>query len=89
VLGHASTPLVGASTLAYAREFAACFGGTIVDGRHEPIESGLLRGQATLIVVGAPQPRTAAWLSNDGEPLVRFCKVPILFVPEFTEGASS
>jgi nucleotide-binding universal stress UspA family protein len=89
VLVHASTPLVGASTLAYAREFAACCGGTIIDGRHEPIESALFRARATLLVVAAPQPRTAAWLSNGGEPLVRCCKVPILFVPEFTEGASS
>ena len=32
--------------------------------------------------------RTPAWMSNYGEPLVRFCTVPILLVPELNEGAS-
>jgi len=38
--------------------------------------------------VAAPQRRSSAWLSNYGEPLVRYCTVPILFVPEIMQGAS-
>jgi nucleotide-binding universal stress UspA family protein len=90
VLVHAAAPLAGVSTLAYARDLAACFSdGQIVDGRHQPIEPALIRTHATLLVVAAPQPRTSAWLSDYGEPLVRFCTVPILFVPEIAKGASS
>jgi hypothetical protein len=42
-----------------------------------------------MLVVAAPLPRTSGWLSNYGESLVRFCTVPILFVPEINQGASS
>ena len=89
VLVHAAAPLVGASTLDYARQLTACFGGEVVDGRREPIEPALAAGNATLLVVAAPLPRTSAWLSDYGEPLVRFSTVPILFVPEANQGASS
>lgn len=42
-----------------------------------------------LVHAAAPLPRTSAWLSDYGEPLVRFSTVPILFVPETVQGASS
>ena len=47
-------------------------------------------GAATLRLLHAetPPPRSSAWSSNYGEPLVRYCTVPILFVPEITQGAS-
>ena len=41
------------------------------------------------LVVAAPLPRSSAWLSDYGESLVRYCTIPILFVPETTQGASS
>ena len=33
--------------------------------------------------------RPSGWLSHYGDSLVRFCTVPILFVPETNQGASS
>lgn len=89
VLVHAASPLAGAGTLDYARQLTACFNGEVIDGRHQPIEPALAAARATLLAVAAPVPRTSSWLSNYGEPLVRFCTVPILFVPEINQGASS
>jgi nucleotide-binding universal stress UspA family protein len=88
VVVHAAAPLTGAYTLDYARSLAACFGGAIVDDRHGLIEPALQQSHATMLVSAAPQPRSSAWLSNFGEPLVRFSTVPILFVPESPQGAS-
>jgi nucleotide-binding universal stress UspA family protein len=85
---HASAPMRGETALAFARWLASCLGGTVTDERHGPIEPALERTHATLLTVAVPEPRTTAWMSNYGEPLVRFCTVPILFVPELTEGAS-
>jgi nucleotide-binding universal stress UspA family protein len=89
VLVHAAGPLAGASTLDYARQLTACFGGEVIDGRGQPIERAVAAGGVTLLIVASPQPQTSAWLRDVGEPLVRFCTVPILFVPETTQGASS
>ena len=33
--------------------------------------------------------RPSGWLSNYGESFVRFCTVPILFIPEINQGALS
>jgi nucleotide-binding universal stress UspA family protein len=84
---HAAAPMRGDSVVAFARELSSCFGGMVTDERHELIEPGLERAHATLLAVAVPEPRTAAWTSNYGEPLVRLCTVPILFVPEPGEGA--
>ena len=89
VLVHAAPPLVGASTLDYARHLTACFNGEVVDGRGQPIEPAVAAERATLLAVAAPLPRTSGWLSHYGDLLVRFCTVPILFVPETNQGASS
>jgi hypothetical protein len=35
-----------------------------------------------MLVASMPVVRCGAWLSNIGEPIVRFCEQPILFVPE-------
>ena len=88
-LVHAATPLVGDGALDYARQLTACFSGEVVDGRGQAIEAAVPAARATLLVVAAPMPRTSGWLSNYGESLVRFCTVPILFVPEINQGASS
>jgi nucleotide-binding universal stress UspA family protein len=87
-LVHASAPLRGDAALALARELTTCVGGTITDERHRPIEPALERTQATMLTAPTPDPRTAAWMSNYGEPLVRFRTVPILFVPELRRGGS-
>jgi nucleotide-binding universal stress UspA family protein len=87
-LVHASGRLRGEAALGFAREVAVCLGGSVTDERHSPIEPALERKTATLLVAAAPEPRTAAWMSDYGERLVRFCTLPILFVPELTEGAS-
>jgi nucleotide-binding universal stress UspA family protein len=85
---HAAPPLAGTAALDYAREVAACFGAAVIDRRHQLIEPAIEETQATILIVAVPEPRTTAWLSNFGEPLVRFCPVPLLFVPEIAEGAS-
>jgi len=81
-LVHASPPIAGDRALALARQLAGCFGGTVTDERHGLVEPALKRWDATLLVAAVPHPRSAAWTSNYGEPLVRFCTVPMLFVPE-------
>jgi nucleotide-binding universal stress UspA family protein len=85
---HASGPLGGEVALAYARSLTSCFSGEVIDARYGLIEPALERARATMLVVAAPQPPSSAWLSNYGEPLVRHCTVPIVFVPEITQGVS-
>jgi nucleotide-binding universal stress UspA family protein len=82
ILVHASPPLSGTNATAYAAMLADAFGGEVVDARYEPLEPALERTRATLLAVSMPAVRCGAWLSNIGEPIVRFCKRPILFVPE-------
>jgi nucleotide-binding universal stress UspA family protein len=82
ILVHASPPLSGTNATAYAAMLADGFGGEVVDARYEPLEPALERTRATLLAVSMPAVRCGAWLSNIGEPIVRFCKRPILFVPE-------
>jgi len=89
VVVHASAPLTGEYALAYARSLTSCFNGDVIDARYGLIEPALENARATMLVVAAPQPRSSQWLSNYGEPLVRYCTIPILFVPEITQGASS
>ena len=82
VLVHASPPLEGTAARQYAAMLADCFGGDVMDARYEPLEPSLERTGATLLVVSTPAVRCGAWLSNIGEPIVRFCERPIVFVPE-------
>jgi nucleotide-binding universal stress UspA family protein len=89
VLVHTATSLVGDGALEYARQLTECFGGEVVDARRQAIDAAVAAARATLVVVAAPLPRTPAWLSHYGDSLVRFCTVPILFVPEINQGASS
>lgn len=82
---HASAPLVGAAALDTAREIAGCFGGETIDARQGPIEPALASAEASMLVAAMPRPATPQWLANYGEPLVRHCRLPILFVPD-TDG---
>ena len=88
IVVHAAAPLPGNRVLAFARVLAACFGGVVSDERHNVIEMALEGTHATLVAASVPEPRSAAWTSNYGEPLLRYCTVPVLFVPEPNEGAS-
>jgi nucleotide-binding universal stress UspA family protein len=88
VLVHSAAGLRGDGVLAFARELAADFGGTVTDERHGLVEPALERTDATLLAAAVPEPRSAAWTSNYGELLVRYCTVPILFVPEINQGVS-
>jgi nucleotide-binding universal stress UspA family protein len=86
-LVHASSTLVGDHAVHYAAMLAGCLGGSVVDGRGQPIKAA--NAVATLLVVPTPHPPSGAWLSNVGEPLVQSCELPILFVPEPNRGSSS
>lgn len=72
--------------LEYAHALAACCEGEAVHARQEPIEAALARAAATLLAIATPLPRSGGWLSNVGEPLVRACERPMLFVPEVSPG---
>ena len=86
VLVYASAPLTGVAAMQYAGMLAERFDGRVVDARYEPVEPALERTSATLLAVAAPLERAGVWLSNIGEPIVRFCDRPILFVPESGKG---
>ena len=86
---RASPPLAGHEALQYAAMLAGCFGGAVVDERDRPIEPAVAGGPAMLLVVAAPQPPGGEWLAHVGEPLVRSCEHPVLFVPEPSRGLSS
>jgi hypothetical protein len=88
IVVHAAAPLSGHRALALARALASCFEGAATDEWHGLIEPALERTHATLLAAAVPEPRSAAWTSNYGEPLLRYCTVPIVFVPELKEGAS-
>ena len=85
VLVSASSQLTGAATNAYARMIASAFNGQTFDERHSPIETALERTGATLLAVATPRVRDRTWLSNIGQPIVRYCDRPILFVQEERE----
>ena len=87
VLVHAATSLTGDGALAFARQLSSHFGGAVSDERHGLVAPALEYTQATALAAAVPEPRTAAWTSNYGEALLQYCVVPILFVPEITEGA--
>lgn len=54
---------------------------------HQCFVAALTSTPHTFVVTDAPVPRTATWLAQHGEPLVRSCRLPVLFVPETREGA--
>jgi len=88
IVVHAAAPVPGNRVLAVTRVLAACFEGVVSDERQGVLGPALEHTRATLLAASVPEPRSAAWTSNYGEPLLRYCAVPILFVPELREGAS-
>jgi nucleotide-binding universal stress UspA family protein len=80
-------PLAGRwpHTHATAAAIAHAFGGTTYTlGTDDPRQARAATG-ATWMAVPAPFPRSSQWLSQVGEPLVRGCVMPVLFVPEVGE----
>lgn len=88
VVVHAAAPLDGRGALEYARALAALFGGSAVDRRYGPIEPAMRDPATTLLAVATPGPNSHSWLTNFGEPLVRYSEVPIVFVPESNGGST-
>jgi nucleotide-binding universal stress UspA family protein len=78
----------GAHALEYARALAARCGGTVFDERGATIDQALERTRATLAVAAAPRSASAPWAGRF-ELLVRCCAVPLLFIPELSEGGAS
>ena len=87
VFAHIPAGTGGAAALEFARNLAACSGGELHEYRSAEVEA-LRTAGATAIVAAMPFPATGAWLSQVGEPLVQHGGVPVLFVPERSEGAS-
>lgn len=77
---------VGDRTRALAAQIARSFSGAMVDAASEDIHVARAAAGATWAAIPAPTPRTASWLSRLGEPLVRACAIPVLFVPEAEGG---
>jgi nucleotide-binding universal stress UspA family protein len=85
---HAPADSEAGDVADYAHALSDCFKGRVLDGSEDPIHIAVRRTRATIAIVPAPEPRTPEWLARHGEPLVRFCSVPILFVPVITEGVT-
>jgi nucleotide-binding universal stress UspA family protein len=88
VLVHDGTVGSTGDALEVARALAAKFNGDVFDTGGHTVELMAERVHATSVVAAVPRLKRSAWLSHAGEPLVRSCRVPILFVPEVAEGAS-
>jgi nucleotide-binding universal stress UspA family protein len=86
ILVYGDSRSSGGQALDYARSLAARCGGTVFDERGLAIEAALDRTRATIVIVATPHARTAPWMSRYVERIVQCCTVPLLFVPELTEG---
>jgi nucleotide-binding universal stress UspA family protein len=89
VVVHATAGTSGHQALEYARALVDRCGGAVHDERGMDIEEALRRTRATLVITASAHQGHASGASNDAERLLRSCTVPILFVPEFTEGGTS
>jgi hypothetical protein len=61
----------------------------VFDERGATIDQALERTRATLAVAAAPRSASAPWAGRFVELLVRCCAVPLLFIPELSEGGAS
>jgi nucleotide-binding universal stress UspA family protein len=86
IVVHAESTASGRPALQYAQALASCGGGTVFDERGAPIEQALDRSHATIAILARPHPRNPPWTSSHAERVVRCCAVPMLFVPEPSEG---
>lgn len=71
-----------------AGALASRFNGHVVGGAGHAVDATARRLDATSVIVGVPRFKRSTWLSHAGEPLVRSCRLPILFVPDVAEGVS-
>lgn len=69
-----------------AGAIAACVAGTVAEVAGADAPAARAAVNATWAVIPVPVPRTAAWRSHVGEPLLQTCAIPVLFVPEATGG---
>ena len=64
------------------------FAGTVTEVTGDDAPAARASVNATWAAIPVPEPRTAAWRSHVGEPLLQKCAIPVLFVPEADGGPS-
>jgi nucleotide-binding universal stress UspA family protein len=69
-----------------AGEIAERTGGAVTEVAGDDAPAARSRIDATWAAIPVPVPRTAAWRSHVGEPLLQNCAIPVLFVPEADGG---
>lgn len=69
-----------------AGAIAAGTSGAITEVAGADAPAARARVDATWAAIPVPVPRTAAWRSHIGEPLLQKCAIPVLFVPEASGG---
>ena len=77
---------VAYNTRQLAERVAHAFGGHVIEGTFTDPAAASRRTGATWAAVPVPTPRSSHWLSHVGEPLVKGCAMPVLFVPEAEGG---
>ena len=75
-----------ARTRQLAGEMAERTGGAVTEVAGDDAPAARARVDATWAAIPVPVPRTAAWRSHVGEPLLQNCAIPVLFVPEADGG---
>ena len=75
-----------ARTRRLAGAIAAGVAGTVTEVAGDDAPAARARVDATWAAIPVPVPRTAAWRSHIGEPLLQKCAIPVLFVPEASGG---
>ena len=71
-----------------AGEIATRVAGTVTEVPGDDAPAARASVNATWAAIPVPVPRTAAWRSHVGEPLLQKCAIPVLFVPEADGGPS-
>lgn len=84
LLLDAHTPADRTRQLAAA--IAARVAGTVTEISGDDAAAARARVDATWAAIPVPVPRTSAWRSHVGEPLLQKCAIPVLFVPEADGG---
>jgi nucleotide-binding universal stress UspA family protein len=82
----AAPRLAADRTRQLAGEIAASASGTVTEVDGDDAPAARERVDATWAAIPVPVPRTAAWRSHVGEPLLQHCAIPVLFVPEANGG---
>jgi len=75
-----------ATTRRLAGAIAVSASGSVIEIVGEDAPTAKARVDATWAAVPVPVPRTAAWRSQIGAPLLQSCAMPVLFVPEADGG---